>query len=91
MRVQSGTQLRDDRLLVAEAFDRFNRTPVRLPHGGQAGANRLTVDEQRTGSAIAGVAADLDASEATLLAQDETEAFDRRSGNARRFSPCLSS
>ena len=85
MRVQRGAQLRDDRLVVAEALDRFNRTPFRLPDGGQAGANRLAVDQHRAGSAIAGVAADLDACQAALLAQDMTEAFERRSGKARRF------
>ena len=85
MRVQSGAQLRDDRLVVAEALDRLDRTPFRLPDGGQAGANRLAVDQHRAGSAIAGVAADLDARQAALLAQDMTEAFERRSGKARRL------
>ena len=85
MGVQGGAKLRDDRLVVAEALDRFDRTPVRLPDGGQAGANRLAVDEHRAGSAIAGVAADLDAGQAALLAQGMTEAFERRSGNARRL------
>ena len=77
MRVQSGAQLRDDRLVVAEALDRLNRTPFRLPHGGQAGANRLGIDQHRAGAAIAGVAADLDAGQAALLAQDVTEALER--------------
>ena len=85
MRVQSGAQLCHYGLVVAEALDRFNRTPFRLPNGGQAGANRLAVDQHGAGSAIAGVAADLDARQAALLAQDMTEAFERRSGKARRF------
>ncbi len=85
MRVQGGAQLRDDRLVVAEPLDRFNRTPFRLPNGGQAGANRFAVDQHSAGSAIASVAADLDARQSALLAQDMTEAFERGSGKARRF------
>ena len=83
---EGGAKLRDNGLIVAEAFDRFDRTPIRLPDGGQAGASRLAVDEHRAGSAIASVAADLDAGQVALLAQGMTEAFQRRSGNARRLS-----
>ena len=86
MGVKGRAKLRDDRLAVAEALDRFDRTPVHLPDGGQAGANRLAVDEHRAGAAIAGVAADLDARQAAFLAQRMTEAFERRSGNARRLA-----
>src|ERR1700733_8220193 len=71
---------------IASSSPRPSIVSIEHPSACPTGANRLTVDEHRTGSAIPGVAADLDASEATLLAQDETEAFDRRSGNARRFS-----
>ncbi len=86
MRVQGGAQLRNDRLVVTQAFDRLDRTPSRLPNGGQTSANRLAVDQHGAGSAIAGVAADLDARQATLLAQNMTEAFERGTGKARRFS-----
>ena len=83
MSVKGRAKLRDDRLAVAEALDRFDRAPLRLPDRGQAGANRLAIDEHRAGATIAGVAADLDAREAAFLAQRLTEAFERRTGNSR--------
>ena len=72
MGVKGRAKLRDDDLAVAQALDRFDRTPSRLPNRGQARANRLAVDEHRAGAAIAGVAADLDARQAALFAQRMT-------------------
>ena len=82
MGVKGGAKLRDNDLAVAQALDGFDRAPVRLPDRGQAGADRLAVDEHCAGAAIAGVAADLDARQAALLAQRMTEAIERRTENS---------
>ena len=43
--------------------------PASWPSGDEAGADRLAVEEHRAGAAVAGVAADLGAGQAELVAQ----------------------
>ena len=86
MDVKGRTKLSDNRLIVAETLDRFDSTSVHLPNASQARADRLTVDEHRTGAAIAGLTAYLDANEAEFLAQRMAEAIERRSGHSRRLA-----
>ena len=64
MGMERCAQSRDQRLGVAEALDRLDAAALDLTDRHQAGADRLSVEQHRTGPAIAGVAADLDAGEA---------------------------
>ena len=52
--------------------------------GGEAGADRLAVEEHGAGAAVAGVAADLGAGEAGVLAQELGEPAGRRRRRRRR-------
>ena len=54
---------------VAEALDRGDRAARDLRRRGQAGADRRAVDQHGAGAAIAGIAADLGAGQAGVLAQ----------------------
>src|SRR5271156_4314141 len=67
-----------DRIAVAETLDGFDGAPLDLPDAGQAGANGFAVEEHRAGAAVAGVAADLDASQSAGLAQRMAESLERR-------------
>ena len=60
--MKGGAKPSHDRVAVAETLDGFDGAPFDLPDAGQAGADGFAVDEHRAGAAVAGVAADLDAS-----------------------------
>ena len=54
---------------VAQALDRLDRAARDLAHRHQAGADLSPVEQHRAGAAVAGVAADLGAGEAEIVAQ----------------------
>ena len=54
---------------VGEAFDGAHRAARNAGYGNQAGADRLAVEQDGAGAAVAGVAADLGAGQAELVAQ----------------------
>ena len=58
-----------DSLPLAQPFDGGDRAAFALAAGDEAGADRLAVEQHRAGAAIAGVAADLGAGQAELVAQ----------------------
>ena len=60
--------------IVRDAFDGLHPPALELCRRNEAGAGLLLVDEHRAGAAIAGVAADLGAGEAELLAQHARQA-----------------
>ena len=68
------------RALIArrQALHGDHAATVRLGHGHQTGANRVAVEQHRTGATIAGVAADLGAGQAELFAQDMGQSGQRR-------------
>ena len=68
MESEGAPQTRDDRLVVAEAFDRLDAAARHLADGCEARANGLAVDQHRAGAAIAGVATDFHARQAAILA-----------------------
>ena len=57
--------------------------PSTCPTAGQAGADRLAVEQHRAGAAVAGVAADLDARQPAAFAQGMAEPLERRSVDPR--------
>ena len=63
--------------VLGEAFDGDDGAPRRAGGGGEAGADGLAVEEDGAGAAVAGVAADLGAGEAGVLAQELREAAGR--------------
>src|SRR5580704_15388755 len=64
---KSRAQSVDDLFFGAKAFDRLDAARLDLADRGEAGADRLAVDQHRASAAIAGVAADLDAGQPTFL------------------------
>ena len=62
-------QRRQRAVAVAEALDRLDRAARDLAHRDQAGADLPAVEQHRAGAAVAGIAADLGAGEAEVVAQ----------------------
>jgi hypothetical protein len=71
---------------MRQPFDRGDVVRLGAKRRDHAGVHGLAVDQHRAGAAIPGVAAYFNARQAAFLAQRVTEAFDRRSGNARRLA-----
>jgi len=69
-----------------ETFDRLDAAAFHLPHGDQAGTDLPPVEQDRTGAAIAGVAADLGAGDAEIVAQRRGQSRDRRAVPVRLAS-----
>ena len=84
--MKGGAKPSHDRVAVAETLDGFDGAPFDLPDAGQAGADGFAVDEHRAGAAVAGVAADLDASQSAGLAQRMAEPLERRSVDPPRLA-----
>ena len=71
-------QRRERAVGVGQALDRLDRPAVHLAHRHQAGADLPAVEQHGAGAAVAGIAADLGAGEAEVVAQRGGQARDRR-------------
>src|SRR5262249_47023854 len=60
-----------------ETFDRRDRAPGDLAERHQAGTDRCAIEQHGAGAAITGIAADLGAGEAEIVAQQIGKAPDR--------------
>ena len=76
--VEEGLLQRRERAVRRKALDRLDRAAGHLAHRDQAGADLPAVEQHRAGAAVAGVAADLGAGEAEIVAQRGGETRDRR-------------
>jgi hypothetical protein len=63
---------------VAKALDRLDPPALDLAHGNEAGASLPSVEQHRTGAAVARVATDLGAGEIEIVAQRRRQPRDRR-------------
>ena len=80
--MESALKLADNFLVQRQAFGGFDETAIDLTDGGQARADRLAVNEDGAGTAIAGVAADFDADQSALFTQRMAQPLERGSDEA---------
>ena len=81
---EGALQRRQRAVGAGEAFDRRHRAAVALADADDARADLLAVEQHRAGAAVAGVAADLGAGQAELVAQRVGEAPARIAGELAR-------
>ena len=84
MREEGFLQTRQRAIAIGEAFDRFDGAPLDLADRHQASADLPSVEPYGAGAAVAGIAADLGAGEAKIVAQGSGEPGDRQAAPGRR-------
>jgi hypothetical protein len=85
--IEKGLLERGHRIRAAfETFDRLDAAARHLPHGHEAGTDLASVEQDRAGTAIAGIAANLRSGEAEVVAQGRRQPRDWRAIPARRVS-----
>ena len=84
VRHERALQRRERTVGAGETFDRRHRAPVALADADDARADLLAIEQHRARTAIAGVAADLGAGQAELVAQGVGETPRRVAGELAR-------